>query len=66
MKITLNGEDRTLDAAQTVADLLGQLGLDTAPCAVEVNERLVPKQEHGRTTLRDGDSVEIVTLVGGG
>ena len=37
-----------------------------APCAVEVNRLLVPKRKHEQHQLIEGDTVEIVTLVGGG
>jgi sulfur carrier protein len=49
-----------------VAALLVSLGLDKAPCAVEVNARLVRKSEHPTHALAAGDRVEVVTLVGGG
>jgi sulfur carrier protein len=49
-----------------VAALLASLGLDKAPCAVEVNARLVRKSEHPTHALAAGDRVEVVTLVGGG
>jgi sulfur carrier protein len=64
--ITVNGEATTLQGGHTVADLLAHVGLAEAPCAVEVNRDLVPKRKHASHTLRDGDVVEIVTLVGGG
>ncbi|MHC4413840.1 MAG: sulfur carrier protein ThiS [Planctomycetota bacterium] len=66
MRICVNGESMTLDAACTVAELLKRLDLGRAACAVEVNARLVPKADHPGHTLADGDAVEIVTLVGGG
>ena len=34
--------------------------------AVEINELIVPKADYDSCVLRDGDTVEIVTLVGGG
>ena len=34
--------------------------------AVEINELIVPKADYNSCVLRDGDTVEIVTLVGGG
>ena len=34
--------------------------------AVEVNEEVVPRSEHGEYCLRDGDRVEIVHAIGGG
>jgi len=65
MRITVNGEDReTADA--TVAALLESLGLARQAVAVEVNREVVPKAQHPTHPLREGDRVELVTLVGGG
>lgn len=66
MTLTVNGETLELDASQTVASVLVRLKLDKTPCAVEVNRTLVPKARHGEQALREGDVLEIVTLVGGG
>ncbi len=49
-----------------VSDLVRALGMEHSPCAVEVNRALVPKSKHAQHELRDGDTVEVVTLVGGG
>jgi thiazole synthase len=64
--ITLNAEPRSYPGRITVADLLRTLGKDPAKLAVEVNHAVVPRAEHAGRELRDGDAVEIVTLVGGG
>jgi len=66
MTILVNGESREVPEASTLADLLESTGLASSPCAAEVNGALVPRSEHGATTLGPGDEVEIVTLVGGG
>lgn len=66
MKLILNGEPKELPALRTVADLVRHLGLAAAPCAVEVNRALVSKPAHESHELHEGDSVEVVTLVGGG
>lgn len=62
----MNGQRRTLEETCTVARLLDELRLAGQPCAVEVNAAVVPKSRHGDRVLTDGDTVEIVTLVGGG
>jgi thiazole synthase len=64
--LTINGETRSLECAGTVAELLQLLKLDQRRIAVEVNRELVPRTQHGQHQLREGDAVEIVTLVGGG
>jgi sulfur carrier protein len=50
----------------TLAALLQELNLAARPVAVEVNEQLVPRLAHARHSLRAGDRLEVVTLVGGG
>ncbi len=66
MTITLNNKPMDIADGSTVESLLHQLGLSRSPCAVELNRELVPKARHPFAPLRDGDQVEIVTLVGGG
>jgi len=68
MRLTINGETRDLDLgdAPTVESLVRTVAPAGVPCAVEVNRRVVPVAQRGGAILRDGDLVEIVTLVGGG
>jgi sulfur carrier protein len=66
MRITVNGETREMGDGLTVETLLDALELRGKPCAVEVNRDVVPRREHAARLLSDGDSIEIVTLVGGG
>ena len=66
MRIFNNGECYEIPAGSTIADLLQQLELEPRYVAVEVNFELVPRGEHLHHRLRDGDRLEIVTLVGGG
>lgn len=66
MTLTVNNKTMEIADRATVEALLRELGLERAPCAVEVNRELVPKARHANTALKDGDIVEIVTLVGGG
>jgi len=67
VRIELNGTGEECRKGTTVADLLARLEPARArACAIEVNRTLVPRARHAATELRDGDRVEIVTLVGGG
>jgi thiamine biosynthesis protein ThiS len=65
MTITLNGETYETQA-RTVAELVAELGYAGQAVAIERNEAIVPKKQHEQTPLTDGDTVELVTLVGGG
>ena len=64
--ITVNAEPKSFPDPVTVADLLRHLGKDAKKLAVEVNRNVVPRGEHAACRLKEGDAVEIVTLVGGG
>ena len=66
MTIRVNGEERALPRPLTVAELLETFDLAPQRVAVEVNEDLVRRANFADTLVRDGDRVEIVTLVGGG
>lgn len=66
MTLIVNGEPRTLPPEASVADLVRELGLEKSACAVEVNRHLIPKADHSKRSLSEGDSIEVVTLVGGG
>jgi thiamine biosynthesis protein ThiS len=66
MRIIVNDQEREMPPGTTVAALIRDLGLGEAACAAEVNRQLVPRREHPQRELREGDRVELVTLVGGG
>lgn len=64
MQLTLNGKPYTFEG-RTIRELLDALALH-GRLAVEVNQDIVPKSEHGRFELSDGDVIEIVHAIGGG
>ncbi len=66
MHVILNGEAQTVAAGQTIADLIGQLGLSQRRIAVELNREIVAREQYGERALREGDHIEIVHFVGGG
>ncbi len=66
MLLTINGKSEQVENTTTVADLLKQFDIPPVRVAVEVNEQLVPRAGYGQTPLEEGDTVEIVTFVGGG
>ncbi len=66
MEILVNGEKRQLDAAIAVGDLVEALGLRPGSVVVEKNLRIVPRERMAEEIVQDGDSLEIIRLVGGG
>jgi sulfur carrier protein len=66
MIVHVNGKEHRLVEPLTLEELIKELGLREAACASELNRKLVPKKKRPEYTLKDGDVVEIVTMVGGG
>lgn len=65
-QIILNGKPETVQSGSTIAQLLETKGVNPARVAVELNRRILRREEYDSTCLGDGDVVEVVTFVGGG
>ena len=63
--VSINGVELNV-AGRTVAEYLAENGYDTKRVAVELNCDILPKAQYDSTLLHDGDSVEVVSFVGGG
>jgi len=63
VQLIVNGENRELPEAATVADVLGER---TRGVAVAVNREVLPRSAWQSAPLRDGDRVEIVEVRQGG
>lgn len=63
--VTINGE-KVNAAGSTIAEYLSSAGYNTARVAVEKNGEIVPKCKYGETVFNEGDTVEVVSFVGGG
>ena len=66
MQIIVNGENKDCSDQISVSELLESLGVDKRYVAVEVNRSIVPRSQFSEKKLRENDSLEIVTFVGGG
>ena len=66
MKLLINGEERSFGDDLTLAALIDQLGVKPDRVAVELNQNIVRRDAWARTSLRDGDRLEVVHFVGGG
>ena len=63
--VRINGENVNADGIK-LTDYLKDNGYNSGRIAVEVNGSIVPKKEYEACILHDCDTVEIVSLVGGG
>jgi sulfur carrier protein len=64
--ITLNGQSHQVRPEITIGEVLAGMKVEPRHVAVEVNQEIVPRSRHAEHRLRQGDRVEVVTLVGGG
>ncbi len=66
MNVQVNGRESQFPDGITIARLVQLADVPPNYLAVEVNEDVVPREQHDSHVLSDGDRVEVVTLVGGG
>ncbi len=69
MKLTINGEDKTIktnESLLSLANLIHQLGHHPRLIVVEFNGTILTPEHWEKQIVQDGDSLEIVTIVGGG
>jgi len=53
-------------AGKTLTEYLATTNFNPARIAVEKNGDIVPKAQYETVVLKDGDTVEVVSFVGGG
>ena len=69
MRIKVNGEEKKLEVDQENAILsraLKSMGYNPNTVVVELNSLIVNSLKWNEITLKDGDNLEIVSIVGGG
>ncbi|MEO1322462.1 MAG: sulfur carrier protein ThiS [Pseudomonadota bacterium] len=66
MQIFLNGESREVADGTSIEALVLSMASDPRGIAIERNLEIVPKAEHAKTLLQEGDRLEVVQFVGGG
>jgi len=63
--IKVNGKELNI-AGMSVSEYLESTDYDPKRIAIELNGDIVFKSQYAVTVLKDGDSLEIVSFVGGG
>lgn len=64
--IKVNGKIKEYENSITIESLILQEGYKKDIVVVEVNEKIIKKNEYETYMLEDGDKVEILKFVGGG
>ncbi len=65
MKLVINGQERVLECGN-VSELVSKLNLNKDIVAIELNKKIVHRENFDNTKLNDNDKLEIVKVVGGG
>ncbi|HBE68718.1 MAG TPA: thiamine biosynthesis protein ThiS [Planctomycetaceae bacterium] len=64
--LTFNGRPTEVPRGTTITQLLEIGEIRASVVAVERNKEIVPREQHATTEVEAGDTIEAVTLVGGG
>lgn len=62
----VNGRDFSIEGINNISDLLKKLNVNASRVVVELNKEIVPKEDYSRVNLKDDDTIEVVSFVGGG
>ena len=69
MKIKVNGEEKFINNSNkefTLTEALSLLGYNSNNIIVELNNLIVNNESWQENKVKDGDKLEIVSIVGGG
>lgn len=66
IEIQLNGKPYNLSEGVNIDSLLEELSIPKGKVAIELNRKVLHKENYTKTVLKNNDQVEIVTFIGGG
>jgi len=69
MKIKVNGEEKKIEFEEEIvllSTVLNAMGYKSNTIVVELNNLIINSLKWDKVTLKEGDNLEIVSIVGGG
>lgn len=66
MHITLNGQKKETPSSQSLGEVVNRFCASPAVLIAEVNGTIVKKNQWDEIRINDGDTIELVSFVGGG
>ena len=66
ISITLNGAEMRVNSGLTLGQLVDSRGLERRMIAVEYNGEIISRLDYDETIIQNGDTLEVVHMVGGG
>jgi len=64
--VRVNGNEISNEDIHTISELLQSFGLNENRVVIELNGKIVIKEEFSKVNLNETDSVEVISFVGGG
>ncbi len=62
----MNGTEQEVPSGTNLSQLLDRLKIQPERVAVEVNLKVIHRQQYNQVSLNEGDQIEIIGFVGGG
>lgn len=66
MQVVINGKEEDIASHTTVMQLLLTKNVEVRMVVVEVNSRIIQREEYDSVLLKEGDKVEFLYFMGGG
>lgn len=66
LKITINGQPFNCYSSMSIEDVLIYLNVNLHQVIIEYNRQVVNSLDFNHILVQEGDSLEIITIVGGG
>ncbi|MBI3616904.1 MAG: sulfur carrier protein ThiS [Candidatus Omnitrophica bacterium] len=66
MHITLNGQKKEILPSQNLREVVGRFSQNSSVLIAEVNGAIVKKNQWDEIRVNDGDTIELVSFIGGG
>ncbi|MFQ5455292.1 MAG: sulfur carrier protein ThiS [Nitrospirota bacterium] len=63
--VKINGKEENIEEA-TILDILKSKNIEPQMVAVELNSKILEKDEFAITKVKDGDNIELLFFMGGG
>ena len=66
LKITINGQPFNCYSSMSIEDVLMYLNINLHQVIIEYNRKVINALDFNNILVQEGDSLEIITIVGGG
>jgi len=66
MKIVVNGKEKQLEKSISISELISSYSLDLERIITLKDEVIIPKNEYNTTIVKEGNKIELLSIVGGG